>query len=81
MILYVDETENNEYFILTGLLVDTEYNVELAYKKFKNSIYPNCYYINVLRMAWPPVLGGLYGKRGTILFILALISKRIVSIM
>ena len=38
MILYVDETENEEYFIVTGLLVETEQAVELAYKKFKKGI-------------------------------------------
>ena len=38
MILYIDETENEEYFIVTGLLVETEQSVELAYKKFKKSI-------------------------------------------
>lgn len=38
MILYIDETENEKYFIVTGLLVETEQTVELAYKKFKKSI-------------------------------------------
>lgn len=38
MILYVDETENEEFFIVAGLLVETEQAVELAYKKFKKSI-------------------------------------------
>lgn len=38
MILYVDETENEEYFIVTGLLVESESSVNLAYKQFKNKI-------------------------------------------
>ena len=38
MILYIDETENDEYFIVAGLLADSEADVELAYRKFKNGI-------------------------------------------
>lgn len=42
MILYVDETEHEEYFIVAGLLADTEHAVESAYKSFKKSVanYP-----------------------------------------
>lgn len=35
MILYVDETENNEYFILTGLLFDSEKTANDVYYSFK----------------------------------------------
>ena len=38
MILYVDETENEKYFIVTGLLVESEATLTLAYKRFKNKI-------------------------------------------
>lgn len=38
MILYIDETENEKYFIVGGLLTESEQAVDLAYKKFKNSI-------------------------------------------
>ena len=38
MVLYIDETENSEYFIVAGLLVDSEQSVQEAYKKFKNRI-------------------------------------------
>lgn len=38
MILYIDETENEEYFIVGGLLTESEQAVDLAYKKFKKSI-------------------------------------------
>lgn len=38
MILYVDETENGEYFIVTGLLVDSEAVLQLAYKRFKKKL-------------------------------------------
>lgn len=42
MILYVDETENEEYFIVTGLLMPSKEDTDLAYKKFKNKVadYP-----------------------------------------
>lgn len=42
MILYVDETENTDYFIVTGLLAESRGVVDDAYKRFKNSIsnYP-----------------------------------------
>ena len=38
MIMYVDETENDELFIVAGLLVDSEEKVEKAYHSFKNRI-------------------------------------------
>ena len=42
MVLYVDETEHEEYFIVAGLLASSEHDVNLAYKKFKKSVqnYP-----------------------------------------
>lgn len=42
MILYVDETENDDYFIVAGLLVKNERCIDLAYRHFKNRIknYP-----------------------------------------
>lgn len=44
MIIYIDETENEQYFILAGLLVPNKEFVEIAYKHFKNKI--NRYSIN-----------------------------------
>lgn len=38
MILYIDETENDNYFIVTGLLVPSKADVDLAYKKFKKKV-------------------------------------------
>jgi len=38
MILFVDETENKDYFIVTGLLVRSREDAILAYSRFKNSI-------------------------------------------
>ena len=38
MVLYVDETENKEYFIVAGLLFENEASIDLAYKQFKNSV-------------------------------------------
>ena len=35
MILYVDETENEEYFIVTGLLLESREITEKMYKSFK----------------------------------------------
>lgn len=35
MILYVDETENEEYFIVTGLLLESREEAERLYKSFK----------------------------------------------
>lgn len=42
MILYIDETEHEDYFIVAGLVADTERAVDLAYKRFKKSVanYP-----------------------------------------
>ena len=41
MILYVDETENEQFFIVAGLLVNNEYVVNDSYKRFKHMI-KNC---------------------------------------
>ena len=41
MVLYVDETESTEYFIVTGFLVKSKQDIELAYKKFRKSINNN----------------------------------------
>ena len=38
MLLYVDETENEEFFIVAGLLIDSRDCADKAYKHFKNSI-------------------------------------------
>ncbi|MCQ2530128.1 MAG: DUF3800 domain-containing protein [Lachnospiraceae bacterium] len=38
MILYVDETENDEYFIVTGLLIASKETAMSAYKHFKKKI-------------------------------------------
>ena len=38
MYLYVDETECPEYFIVTGLLINSKEDIELAYKRFKKRI-------------------------------------------
>lgn len=35
MILFVDETENDDYFIVTGLLVESQNDVNLIYNRFK----------------------------------------------
>lgn len=35
MVLYVDETENDDYFIVTGLLVESEADVSAVYSRFK----------------------------------------------
>ncbi len=42
MILYIDETEHEDYFIVAGLLAKSEQEVNLAYKKFKKGVknYP-----------------------------------------
>ena len=39
MIMYVDETENEDFFIVSGLLVNSSSDVELAFKQFKKSIH------------------------------------------
>ena len=38
MILYIDETETDEFFVVAGLLVDSATNVHAAYNRFKKSI-------------------------------------------
>lgn len=38
MILYVDETETDDYFIVAGMLVESKEAVLLRYKQFKNKI-------------------------------------------
>lgn len=38
MILYVDETENEEFFIVTGLLLRSREDTQKAYKHFKKEI-------------------------------------------
>ena len=38
MILYVDETENDEYFIVAGLVVRNYRAIDLAYRHFKNRV-------------------------------------------
>lgn len=35
MILYVDETASDEYFIVTGLLIKNVSDIEMAYKRFR----------------------------------------------
>ena len=38
MILYIDETENEQYFIVTGLLTSSRLAVDYSFKHFKNSV-------------------------------------------
>lgn len=38
MYLFIDETENDNYFIVTGLLVPSKESVNIAYKQFKKKI-------------------------------------------
>ena len=38
MVLFVDETENDEYFIVTGLLVKSREEAATAYSHFKKSV-------------------------------------------
>ena len=38
MLLYVDETENEEYFIVTGLLVESREIADKAFDSFKKDI-------------------------------------------
>lgn len=35
MILFVDETENDNYFIVTGLLVESQNDIDSVYSRFK----------------------------------------------
>ena len=38
MILYIDETENDDFFIVAGVLFSDEKDMELAYKQFKKRV-------------------------------------------
>lgn len=38
MVIYIDETENEQYFILAGLLIPSRDSAETAYKRFKKRI-------------------------------------------
>lgn len=38
MILYVDETENNDYFIVAGLLVESKEQTDFVFKQFKRKV-------------------------------------------
>ena len=38
MVLYIDETENNEYFVVTGLLAESEKITNDAYYYFKKRV-------------------------------------------
>ena len=38
MVIYIDETENDDFFIVVGLCVSGEDRVRNAYKRFKKSI-------------------------------------------
>jgi len=38
MILYIDETECDDYFIVAGLLTQSKHNTDLAYKHFKKGL-------------------------------------------
>lgn len=38
MILYVDETENKDFFIVTGLLMESRETADRLYKSFKKSV-------------------------------------------
>ena len=38
MILYVDETENAEFFIVAGIVSKADADIELSYKQFKKSL-------------------------------------------
>ena len=38
MVLYVDETENDDFFIVAGLLVESEEAVNESYKRFKKAL-------------------------------------------
>ena len=43
MYLFVDETECPEYFIVTGLLVNSKEDIELAYKAFQKECQNNAH--------------------------------------
>lgn len=38
MILFIDETEDDDYFVVTGLLVPSRESVSVAYKQFKKKV-------------------------------------------
>lgn len=38
MILFIDETEDDDYFVVTGLLVPSRESVTVAYKQFKKKV-------------------------------------------
>ena len=38
MILYIDETENEQYFIVAGLLTNSRIAVDYSFKHFKNNV-------------------------------------------
>ena len=38
MILYIDETENDDFFIVAGVLFPDEKDMETAYKQFKKKV-------------------------------------------
>ncbi len=38
MVLFIDESENDEFFIVAGLLVNSKEDIDQAYKRFKKGI-------------------------------------------
>ncbi len=38
MLLFIDETECEDFFIVAGLLVDSKETIDFIYKKFKNKL-------------------------------------------
>lgn len=38
MILYIDETENQDYFIVAGLLANSKTEVDISFKHFRNAV-------------------------------------------
>ncbi len=38
MVLYVDETENDRFFIVCGIIVDSQQSVDIQYKHFKKKV-------------------------------------------
>ncbi|MCD7809869.1 MAG: hypothetical protein LUH02_11050, partial [Erysipelotrichaceae bacterium] len=38
MILYIDETESDDYFIVAGLLTESKDKTDFAYKHFKKGL-------------------------------------------
>ena len=39
MVLYIDETENEDFFFVTGLLADSKTDVDRAYRQFKKAVH------------------------------------------